>query len=113
MENEFEKIDRLMELYMRFLDRVKPKTERMDCLQLYDLEIDDDERYNQKFESGLYTFQLIVVILGHLWYSDHPKIRARVELLLRQHCLSKENVKGILQEYHDNIGDLDGSKEKE
>lgn len=113
VENEFEKIDRLMELYMRYSDRVKAETERMDRLQLDDLEIDDDERYNRKLESGLYTLQSIAVILGHLWYSDHPKIRARVELLLRQHSLSKNNVKGILQEYHDNIGDLDGPEEKE
>lgn len=113
VENEFEKVDRLMELYIRYADRVKAEIERMDQLQLDDLELDDDERYNRKLESGLYTLQLIAVILGHLWYSEHQKLRARIELLLRQQRLSKENVKEILQEYHENIGDLDGPDEKE
>lgn len=113
VENEFEKVDRLMELYIRYADRVKAEIERMDQLQLDDLELDDDERYNRKLESGLYTLQLIAVILGHLWYSEHQKMRARIELLLRQQRLSKENVKAILQEYHLNIGDSDGPDEKE
>lgn len=113
VENEFEKVDRLMELYIRYADRVKAEIERMDQLQLDDLELDDDEKYNRKLESGLYTLQLIAVILGHLWYSEHQKMRARIELLLRQQRLSKENVKAILQEYHENIGDLDGPDEKE
>jgi beta-catenin-like protein 1 len=113
VENEFEKVDRLMELYIRYADRVKAEIERMDQLQLDDLELDDDERYNRKLESGLYTLQLIAVILGHLWYSEHQKMRARIELLLRQQRLSKENVKAILQEYHENIGDSDGPDEKE
>ena len=71
------------------------------------------ERYNPKLESGLYTLQLIAVILGHLWYSEHQKMRARIELLLRQRRFLKENVKEILEEYHANIGDLDGPDERE
>uniref|UniRef100_A0A251S3S2 Uncharacterized protein n=1 Tax=Helianthus annuus TaxID=4232 RepID=A0A251S3S2_HELAN len=56
--------------------------------------------------------QLIAVILGHLWTSEHPRIRARIELLLKQQKLTKNDVKNVLQEYHDNIGDLDGPDEK-
>ncbi|AQK76446.1 ARM repeat superfamily protein [Zea mays] len=57
VENECEKIDRLMELYTRYSDRVKEETERLDSLDLEDLEMDDDERYNRKLEAGLYTLQ--------------------------------------------------------
>ncbi|KAL6285105.1 hypothetical protein ACE6H2_009495 [Prunus campanulata] len=113
VENECEKIDRLMELYMRYSDRVKAETERMDQLELDDLEMDEEEKYNRKLESGLYTLQLIAVILGHLWCSEHPQMRARVELLLKQQKLTKKDVKDILQEYHDNIGDVDGPEEME
>ncbi|KAL5721588.1 hypothetical protein ACHQM5_005214 [Ranunculus cassubicifolius] len=114
VENEYEKIDRLMELYVRYSDRVKSETERLDSLEYDDeLEMDEDERYIRKLESGLYTLQLIAVILGYLWSSGHPKIRARIELLLTQFKLTTTNVKDILQEYHDNIGDLDGPEEKE
>ncbi|GKV00263.1 hypothetical protein SLEP1_g12982 [Rubroshorea leprosula] len=113
VENECEKIDRLMELYMRYSDRVKAESRRMDQLELDDFEMDEEERYNRKLESGLYTLQLIAVLLGHLWCSEHPQMRARVDLLLKQQKLSRKDVKDILQEYHDNIGDLDGPEEKE
>ncbi|KAL2333165.1 hypothetical protein Fmac_014378 [Flemingia macrophylla] len=113
VENECEKIDRLMELYIRYSDRVKAETERLNQVELDDLEMDDDEKYNRKLESGLYTLQLIAVILGHIWCSEHQQMRGRIELLLKQNKLSKKHVKDILQEYHDNIGDLDGPEEKE
>ncbi|KAK0596116.1 hypothetical protein LWI29_012949 [Acer saccharum] len=113
VENECEKIDRLMELYMRYSDRVTTETERMNNLELDDLEMDEEEKYNRKLESGLYTLQLIAVILGHLWCSEHSQMKARIELLLKQQKLTKKDVKDILQEYHDNIGDLDGPDEKE
>ncbi|KAF5737722.1 beta-catenin-like protein 1 [Tripterygium wilfordii] len=113
VENECEKIDRLMELYTRYSDRVKAETQRLNEIELDDLEMDEEERYNRRLESGLYTLQLIAVILGHIWCSEHPQMRARIELLLKQQKLSKEDVKDILQEYHDNIGDLDGPEEKE
>ncbi|GLT57698.1 hypothetical protein SLA2020_306520 [Shorea laevis] len=113
VENECEKIDRLMELYMRYSDRVKAESQRMDQLELDDFEMDEEERYNRKLESGLYTLQLIAVLLGHLWCSEHPQMRARIDLLLKQQKLCRKDVKDILQEYHDNIGDLDGPEEKE
>ncbi|XP_065850693.1 uncharacterized protein [Euphorbia lathyris] len=113
VESECEKIDRLMELYIRYSDRVKAETERMDQIELDDLEMDEEEKYNRRLESGLYTLQLIAVILGHLWCSEHSRIRSRIELLLKQHKLTRKDVKNILQEYHDNIGDVDGPEEKE
>ncbi|CAN1160777.1 Beta-catenin-like protein 1 [Linum perenne] len=57
VENEYEKIDRLMELYIRYTNRVKSETERMDQLEIDELEMDEDERYNRKLGSGLYTLQ--------------------------------------------------------
>jgi hypothetical protein len=39
VENEFEKIDRLMELYLRYSDRVRSEAERLDQLELDDLEV--------------------------------------------------------------------------
>ncbi|KAM7278570.1 hypothetical protein ACFE04_005704 [Oxalis oulophora] len=162
IENECEKIDRLMELYIRYSDRVKAETERLDKIDVDDLEMDDDEKYNRKLESGLYTLQgkamlrqfldmllgvigyplydrisvhfpipafnisilpftlfvsldllLIAVILGHIWCSEHPQMRARIEMLLKQQKLTKNDIKDVLQEYHDNIGDLEGPEEKE
>lgn len=97
----------------RYSERVKAETERLDSLDLDDLEMDEDERYNRKLEAGLYTLQLIALILGHIWHSGNSQMRTRIELLLRQNKLTKDDVKDILEEYHDNIGDLDGPEEKE
>jgi beta-catenin-like protein 1 len=113
LENECEKIDRLMELYLRYANRVKAETERLNDIELDDLEMDEEEKYNRRLDSGLYTLQLITVILGHLWLSEQPRIRARIELLLKQQKLTKKDFKRILLEYHDNIGDMDGAEEKE
>ncbi|TVU27597.1 hypothetical protein EJB05_19090, partial [Eragrostis curvula] len=98
VENECEKIDRLMEFYIRYSDRVKEEAERLDNLDLEDLEMDDDERYNRKLEAGLYTLQLIALILGHIWHSGNSQMRTRIELLLRQNKLTKQDVKDILQQ---------------
>ncbi|XP_044432446.1 uncharacterized protein [Triticum aestivum] len=69
--------------------------------------------------------QLVALILGHIWHSGNSQMRTRIELLLRQNKLTEDDVffffcgkteddvKEILQEYHDNIGDLDGPEEKE
>ncbi|KAF6154771.1 hypothetical protein GIB67_032383, partial [Kingdonia uniflora] len=40
---------------------------------------------------------LIAIILGHLCSSEHPFIRARIELFLRQKKLSKRDVRDVLQ----------------
>ncbi|KAL0430921.1 UNVERIFIED_CONTAM: hypothetical protein Sradi_0718100 [Sesamum radiatum] len=109
VENECEKIDRLMELYVRYSDRVKAETERLNQLELDDLEIDEEEKYNRKLDSGLYTLQASPSPPFFLALPNESKNRA----VLKQHKLTKKDVKDILQEYHDNIGDLDGPEEKE
>jgi beta-catenin-like protein 1 len=40
-------------------------------------------------------------------------MQERLALLLKQRRLQQELVKAVLQEYHDNIGDMDGPEEKE
>ncbi|CAE6126063.1 unnamed protein product [Arabidopsis arenosa] len=60
VENEFEKIDWLMELYMRYSDRVRLEAERLDQLELDDLEVILSNVFSEKL-------QLVAVILGHIW----------------------------------------------
>lgn len=113
MENEFEKIDRLMELYTRYTDRVKVETKRLETLEFDDVEMDEEDRYLAKMEAGLFTLQLLALILAHTWASENQGIRDRIDLLLKQQRLSRKDVINVLQEYHDNIGDLDGPEERE
>lgn len=112
-ENEFEKIDRLMELYTRYTERVKVETKRLETLELDDVEMDEEDRYLAKMDAGLYTLQLLALVLAHVWASENQGIQDRIDLLLKQQRLSRKDVITVLQEYHDNIGDLDGPEEKE
>ncbi|KAF6173799.1 hypothetical protein GIB67_003800 [Kingdonia uniflora] len=43
------------------------------------------------FKLFISIVQLIVVILGHLWSSECPSIRSRIELLIRKQKLSKRD----------------------
>lgn len=113
VENEFEKVDRLMELYMRYSDRVKVETKRLETLEIDAVEMDDEDRYLAKMEAGLFTLQLLALILAHLWSSENQGMRDRIDLLLKQRRFSRQDVVAILQEYHDNIGDLDGPDERD
>ncbi|GKC56286.1 beta-catenin-like protein 1 [Tanacetum coccineum] len=60
---------------MRYSNRVKEESEKLNELELNDLEMDEDEKYSRKLESRLYSLQLIAVILGYLWTSNHPGIK--------------------------------------
>lgn len=113
IENEFEKVDRLMELYTRYTERVKVESKRLETIELNDVEMDEEDRYLAKMDAGLYTLQLLALILAHVWASENSGIQSRIDLLLKQQRLSRQDVITILQEYHDNIGDLDGPEEKE
>lgn len=114
IENEFEKIDRLMELYLRYADRVKAESKRLDELNAdEDTEMDEDEKYLAKLEAGLYTLQLLALVMAHIWASENAGMRDRLGLLLKQRRLSRDDIKAVLQEYHDNIGDMEGAEERE
>eukprot|EP00249_Psilotum_nudum_P019647 c27357_g1_i1 orf=282-1895(-) len=113
VENEFEKIDRLLEFYMRYRDRVNAERMRQNSVQIDAVEMDDEEKYLAQLEAGLFTLQLLALIMAHIWSSEHLGMRERIDILLRQQRISRDDVKAVLQEYHDNIGDLDGPEERE
>ncbi|PIA64086.1 hypothetical protein AQUCO_00201404v1 [Aquilegia coerulea] len=99
VENECEKIDRLMELYVRYSDRVKAASERLNNLEFDELEMDEEERYNRKLESGLYTLQLIAVILGYLWSSENIMITLGTSTDQKKRNVHKLRSKSSLQHY--------------
>ncbi|GJP86335.1 hypothetical protein CLOP_g16368 [Closterium sp. NIES-67] len=126
VEGEYEKIDHLLELYIKYWERVRAEERRQEEQQRRremlrergeeedeEDEMTDEDLYLARLEAGLFTLQLIALILAHLWAAEHGGMRQRIDLLLRQQKLSRDHVKGILQEYSDNIGDLDGEEERD
>ncbi|KAF6155542.1 hypothetical protein GIB67_004536 [Kingdonia uniflora] len=63
VESEYQKIDCLMELFTRYSDIVKADIERMDRIEFYDLEMDEEERNNKKLESRLHSLQVMDVVV--------------------------------------------------
>lgn len=113
-ESEFEKVDRLMEFYLRYSDRVIDEERRQTEQKTHDdVEMSDEERYLSKLEAGLFTLQLLALILAHIWAANLPGVHDRIDLLLKQQRLSRTDVKTVLQEYQQNIGDVDGIEEKD
>ncbi|GAQ81024.1 beta-catenin-like protein 1 [Klebsormidium nitens] len=114
VEREYEKVDRLMELFIKYQGRVEEEEGRQQNLPA-DLQEDlsDEERYLAKLGAGLYTLQLLALIAGSIWATDHRGMRERLLLLLHQQGLTLEVIRRVLQEYHDNIGDVEGQHERD
>ncbi|EFJ07077.1 hypothetical protein SELMODRAFT_448582 [Selaginella moellendorffii] len=105
-ENEYEKIDRLMEFFVKYHNRVKAESKKLDAESFE--ELDEDDKYLKRLDAGLFTLQLLALILAHIWLSKLPGVQSRIDLLLKQQRLSREDVKSVLQEYRDNVDDEGG-----
>lgn len=84
-EGEFEKVDRLMELYEKYTLRTRAaearvdteRRERFDLYEDYDPADDEDEFLAMRLEGGLFTLQLLSLITGFLATSaEQPQVRA-------------------------------------
>ncbi|GBG66651.1 hypothetical protein CBR_g66787 [Chara braunii] len=125
VEKEYEKIDRLMELYVRFTGKVEAEEKRQQRSAEgggrrggggggeEEWELDSEERYLTKLDAGLYTLELLALILANIWAVDHRGMRERIMMLLHQYGMNREHIKKVLQEYVDNIGDADGEEERD
>jgi beta-catenin-like protein 1 len=49
---------------------VAAETKRLDSQQFDDVEMDDEDKYLAKMEAGLYTLQLLALIMAHIWSAE-------------------------------------------
>eukprot|EP00798_Chlamydomonas_sp_ICE-L_P016784 gene16784-23060_t len=94
VENEFEKCDRLMEIY--FSVRVI---------------VEEDELLMIRMDAGLFTLQQCVLILSQLWSTGDVGLRKRALMLLHQKGQSLSNIRDVLLEYYYSIGSDGGEEE--
>ncbi|KAK9834002.1 hypothetical protein WJX81_002145 [Elliptochloris bilobata] len=115
VENEFEKCDRLMELYTRYVRRVRTEEVRLAAMPEEEAaeaaEAGEDYVLLARLGAGLYTLQQCALIMGHLWFVGDLGVRKRILLLLHQQGLTLAGVRAVLEEFHDSIGDEDGADE--
>lgn len=111
-ENDHEKIDRLMELHFKYLEKVhhvdnqieKEKAE----FRYNDEEVNsamEDEFYLRRLEGGLFTLQLIDYIMLDTCSSGPSSIKQRVLQILNLRGGSIKTIRNVMREYAGNLGD--------
>lgn len=114
VENEFEKCDRLLEIYFRYEKKVLTETEKIEAeFQAAGEEADEEDLMLSKLEGGLYTLQQCAVILGELWAMKDAGINRRLLMLLHQRGHTLGMVRAVLLEYASMIAaEVEGEEEK-
>ncbi|KAG8184632.1 hypothetical protein JTE90_022680 [Oedothorax gibbosus] len=109
-ENDHEKVDRLMELHFKYLDKVhfidlqiekekeKLDTEDPDSAM-------EEEFYLRRLEGGLFTLQLVDYIMVDTCCSGPPSVKQRVLQILNLRGGSIKTIRNVMREYAGNMGD--------
>ncbi|XP_065185882.1 beta-catenin-like protein 1 [Sycon ciliatum] len=110
-ENDYEKIDRLVELHGEYYQKVLMvdrdiDTERRRLGQKVTAE-NEDEFYLRRLDSGLFSLQSIDYILAEVIVNGESGARPRALKLLSQHGDSVRTLKRTLKELSESIGDAD------
>lgn len=113
VENDFEKVDRLMELHLKYLEKVENIDREIEDSKNFkrpgsenDDEDDEEANYLKRLSGGLFTLQLIDYILLETAISpDGAKIKQRMQQILNLRGSSMKVIKDVMREYAGNLGD--------
>jgi beta-catenin-like protein 1 len=112
VENDHEKVDRLMELHFKYLEKVRTVDDHIEHQKREahagrtDIGDDNEEEYYMKrLDAGLLTLQLIDYIMLETCHSCTSGVRKRVDQILNLRGGSIKAIKSIMREYAGNIGD--------
>lgn len=107
-ENEFEKVERLMELHFKYLDKVEIVDREIDQqINAGDEEEDEDAIYVKRLSGGLFTLQLIDYII--LEVSSTDVVKQRILQILNLRNASMKTIRHVMREYAGNLGDAGDS----
>ncbi|ELU18447.1 hypothetical protein CAPTEDRAFT_149947 [Capitella teleta] len=120
VENDHEKVDRLVELHFKYLEKVrmadlKIEKEKQD-LKFFGGTADEDmeeQWYLQRLECGLFTLQLVDFIMVSVSVNGPPGAKQRVLQILSMRGGSTKNIRSIMREYAGNIGEADDPNSRE
>jgi beta-catenin-like protein 1 len=99
IENDYEKIERLVELHIKYIIKVRSFEED---LMKEGIDIDDEDTYLDRLDAGLFTLQLIDLILAFTCYFaskllSNTLLKERIKELLDQKNRSLDEIKSTLQ----------------
>ncbi|KAL4235209.1 Beta-catenin-like protein 1 [Mactra antiquata] len=119
-ENDHEKVERLLELHFKYLDKVRKVDDEIEQdknrLKYLGQEVDDDLEdsfYLRRLDAGLFTLQLIDYIMLEICVTGSSSIKSRVLQILNMRGGSVKSIRNIMREYAGNIGDAKDPETKE
>ncbi|XP_025155314.1 beta-catenin-like protein 1 isoform X1 [Harpegnathos saltator] len=133
-ENDYEKVDRLMELHFKYLEKVeevekngkvnkwsknsylKKKFRKISILSyilLLQEDEDEEESYLRRLDGGLFILQLVDYVLLEACTGCPPAVKQRVTRILAQRRASLKTIRHIMREYAGNLGDAGDTEWKE
>lgn len=104
VEGEFEKCDRLMEIFSRFAHKVAKEERHIAHLYHMYEEGDPEEMLLARMDAGLFTLQQCALIIGELWNTGEYGLRNRLLLLLHQQGYTLGYLRDLLDEYLKALG---------
>ncbi|KAJ8934646.1 hypothetical protein NQ314_013245 [Rhamnusium bicolor] len=105
-ENDHEKVDRLLELHFKYLEKVETVDDMLDD----NGDDDEDAIYLKRLNGGLFTLQLIDYIIVEVCAAGPTSIKQRVMQILNLRGASLKTIRHIMREYAGNLGE-EGDKE--
>ncbi|XP_075558965.1 beta-catenin-like protein 1 isoform X2 [Dermacentor variabilis] len=119
-ENDHEKVDRLMELHFKYLEKVhaidniiEREKENPKFHDEEDHLDQEDKFYLRRLDAGLFTLQLVDYIMLDICSSGPPSIKQRVLQILNLRGGSIKTIRNIMREYAGNLGDAKDEALKE
>lgn len=104
-ENDHEKVDRLLELHFKYLEKVEGVDDGIE-----DGEGNEDAVYLKRLEGGLFTLQLVDYIIVEVCAAGPASIKQRVMQFLNLRGGSLKTIRHIMREYAGNLGE-EGDKD--
>ncbi|KDR11648.1 beta-catenin-like protein 1 [Zootermopsis nevadensis] len=108
-ENDHEKVDRLLELHFKYLEKVEEVDLEIDHdrrdLDEGDEDAEEERNYLRRLEGGLFTLQLVDYILLEVCTGGPSTIKQRVTQILNLRGGSLKTIRHVMREYAGNLGD--------
>ncbi|XP_058979971.1 beta-catenin-like protein 1 [Musca domestica] len=106
-ENDHEKVDRLLELHLKYLEKVEAVDREIDQ-QPRDDDMDETEEaennYLKRLTGGLFTLQMIDYIILEI-SATSESIKSRVLQILNLRGASMKTIRSVMREYAGNLGE--------
>ncbi|KAB7495961.1 Beta-catenin-like protein 1 [Armadillidium nasatum] len=109
-ENDHEKVDRLLELHFKYLEKVLATNTALEE-QARAENLEEDEMYLRRLDGGLFTLQLVDYVMLDICATGPPSIKRRVLKILNVRNASIKTIKNVIREYASNLGEEKASEE--